>query len=85
ICHEEKSILLTPKANQLLLFMVQHPNQTLSREEILTSVWSRDFVSDHSLTQAVSDLRKALSELGTEYKKLIVTRPKTGYVLEADV
>ncbi|TOM78948.1 hypothetical protein CGH68_25525, partial [Vibrio parahaemolyticus] len=21
--------------------MVQHPNQTLSREEILTSVWSR--------------------------------------------
>ncbi|TOE69327.1 hypothetical protein CGJ38_23340, partial [Vibrio parahaemolyticus] len=31
------------------------------------------------------DLRKALSELGTEYKKLIVTRPKTGYVLEADV
>ncbi|EHH1173966.1 hypothetical protein HJ057_04200 [Vibrio parahaemolyticus] len=85
ICHEEKTILLTPKANQLLLFMVQHPNQTLSREEILTSVWSRDFVSDHSLTQAVSDLRKALSELGTEYKKLIVTRPKTGYVLEADV
>lgn len=85
ISYDDKSILLNPKANQLLLFMVQHPKQTLSREEILTSVWSRDFVSDHSLTQAVSDLRKALAELGQEYKSLIVTRPKAGYVFEATV
>ncbi|CAE6939286.1 C terminal [Vibrio sp. B1REV9] len=85
ISFNEKSILLNPKANQLLLFMAQNPNKTLSREEILTSVWSRDFVSDHSLTQAVSDLRKALAELSAEHKRVIITRPKAGYVLEADV
>lgn len=85
IQHNNVSVQLNPKASELLQLFAERANQTLTREEILSTIWSRDYVSDHSLTQAISDLRKALSELGLEHKKLIVTRPRVGYMLEATV
>ncbi|MGF1724739.1 winged helix-turn-helix domain-containing protein [Photobacterium nomapromontoriensis] len=81
----EKSITLNHRTSQLFELLAQHPKETLSRDKIISEVWRRDYVSDHSLTQAISDLRRALGEIHPDYKKLVKTRPKAGYVLDADV
>ena len=74
-------IELTPRHFDVLLALLERPRTLLRRDELITRVWGDIAVTDASLTQAVSTLRRAL---GTQ-RSLIVTVPKSGYRFEADV
>lgn len=70
---------LRPKALALLLLLASRTGQLVEREAILDTLWPGITVSDASLTQLVSELRRAMGGAGA---RLIRTVPKRGYILE---
>ena len=77
-------ISLTPKAFDVVLFLVQNPNRLVTKEELLQAVWGDTFVEEGNLTQYISLLRKALGD-NSEDTRLIVTIARKGYQFTADV
>jgi DNA-binding winged helix-turn-helix (wHTH) protein len=74
-------IALTPKAFDLLITLVQHHKRALSKEEILTLVWSGAAVEEGNLAQQVLLLRRALADAGA----CVATMPRYGYRFVATV
>ncbi len=59
LIYEESIQQLTEKEAALILFLYQHKNQLLKREEILKSVWkNEDYFSGRSMDVFISRLRK---------------------------
>jgi TolB-like protein/DNA-binding winged helix-turn-helix (wHTH) protein len=75
-------VSLTPKAFDVLLFLVQNPNRLVTKEELLQAVWGDTFVEEGNLTQYIYYLRKALN---SEDARLIVTIARKGYQFTGDV
>src|SRR5579859_1440308 len=80
----DSPVFITPKAFDVLLFLVQNPNRLVTKEELLRAVWGDTFVEDGNLTQYISHLRKALGD-NSEDTRLIVTIARKGYQFAADV
>ena len=74
----DSPISLTPKAFDVLLFLVQNPNRLVTKEELLRAVWGDVVVEEGNLTQYISHLRKALCD-STDDARLIVTIARKGY------
>jgi hypothetical protein len=64
----------------VLLFLVERAGRVVTRDEILSALWSDSFSNDEALTQAVSKLRKALGDSAGE-SRTIQTIRKVGYRL----
>jgi Tol biopolymer transport system component/DNA-binding winged helix-turn-helix (wHTH) protein len=69
---------LEPKSFRLLQFLVENRSRTVPKEEIVAAVWPDTFVSDNSITRAVTQIRKALHDDAKE-PKYIETVPTVGY------
>jgi TolB-like protein/DNA-binding winged helix-turn-helix (wHTH) protein/Tfp pilus assembly protein PilF len=80
----DSPVSLTPKAFDVLLFLVQNPNRLVTKEELLQAVWGDTFVEEGNLTQYISHLRKALED-NSEDTRLIVTIARKGYQFTPDV
>jgi DNA-binding winged helix-turn-helix (wHTH) protein len=80
----DSPVSLTPRAFDVLLFLVQNPNRLVTKEELLKAVWGDAFVEEGNLTQYISHLRKALGD-NSEDTRLIVTIARKGYQFTADV
>jgi DNA-binding winged helix-turn-helix (wHTH) protein len=75
-------VTLTPKAFDLLVVLVEHRQRVMTKDELIRTVWPDTFVSDDSLTQQISTVRKALGETGQQF---IATFPRRGYRFVAEV
>src|SRR5216684_494395 len=84
VSRADSPVSLTPKAFDVLLFLVQNPNRLVTKEELLQAVWSDTFVEEGNLTQYIYHLRKALGD-NPEDARLIVTIARKGYQFTADV
>src|SRR5215218_5340256 len=71
------SVQLTPKAFDVLLVLVRNAGRLVTKDELLSTVWSGSFVEEGNLTFTVSALRKALG--GEEARRIVETVPKHGY------
>jgi eukaryotic-like serine/threonine-protein kinase len=80
----DSPVSLTPKAFDVLLFLLQNPNRLVTKEELLQAVWGDTFVEEGNLTQYISHLRKALND-NSEDARLIVTIARKGYQFTPDV
>src|SRR5216683_711604 len=80
----DSPVSLTPKAFDVLLFLMQNPNRLVTKEELLLAVWGETFVEEGNLTQYISHLRRALGD-NPEDARLIVTIARKGYQFTADV
>jgi eukaryotic-like serine/threonine-protein kinase len=80
----DSPVSLTPKAFDVLFFLVQNPNRLVTKEELLQAVWGDTFVEAGNLTQYISHLRKALGD-NSEDSRLIVTIARRGYQFATDV
>jgi DNA-binding winged helix-turn-helix (wHTH) protein/tetratricopeptide (TPR) repeat protein len=67
---------LTPKAFDLLVFLVERSGRLVTKGELMEGLWPDTFVEDGTLARHVSSLRKAL---GDDDSGLIETIPKSGY------
>jgi two-component system, OmpR family, response regulator NblR len=75
-----RSIALTSKEFELLRYLMAHPGEPLSREQILENVWGIDYVGESNVIEVyIRYLRIKLHEEGE--KRLIHTVRGTGYVL----
>jgi DNA-binding winged helix-turn-helix (wHTH) protein len=77
-------IELPPKAFDALLYMVERPNQLLTKEDLLKALWPHVVVEENSLHQVMSLLRRVLGEKRPEHR-FIVTAPGRGYRFVAAV
>ncbi len=77
-----KPVDLEAKPLDLLLQLLLHAGEVVTKEELLESVWPDVMVVDGSLATAVSKLRKAM---GDEDHPVIVTVPRVGYRLAVPV
>ena len=84
VSRADSPVSLTPKAFDVLLFLVQNPNRLVTKEELLQAVWGDTFVEEGNLTQYISHLRKALDD-HSEDTRLIVTIARKGYQFTARV
>ena len=73
---------LEPRPRQLLLMLLRHPDQALSKEELLRQVWGNRPTVDNVLPSAVRKLRHAL---GHDAATRIVTLPRIGYRFDGPV
>jgi eukaryotic-like serine/threonine-protein kinase len=75
---------LTGKCFDVLLLLVRQSPATVSKDELMRTVWPDTFVEESNLTQHVSLLRKALGE-SPQDRLYIVTVPGQGYRFVAQV
>jgi DNA-binding winged helix-turn-helix (wHTH) protein/tetratricopeptide (TPR) repeat protein len=68
---------LTGKPFEVLVFLVENQGRLVTRDELLSKVWSDTNVSDQSLTEVVSRVRKVLDP--NEPEKYIETVRGKGY------
>jgi DNA-binding winged helix-turn-helix (wHTH) protein len=75
---------LTPKLLDLLLHLLDHAGELVTKEDLLDALWPDANVTDNALTQAVSELRQALGDeaAAPEYIKTVARR---GYRFVAPV
>ena len=71
---------------QVLVALVEHPGQVVTREELRARLWSADTSVDfeHSLNAAVKRLREALGD-SADNPRFVETLPRHGYRLVAPV
>ena len=79
IKHTE-SIECEPKVFELLVYFCQHPQEAISREELLANVWEGRVVSDAAVNRAVGELRKLIED-NPSSPQFIKTVSKVGYRL----
>jgi DNA-binding winged helix-turn-helix (wHTH) protein len=75
---EDDAIGLNRKSFDVLLFLVDHRDRVVSKDELLETLWAGQFVEESNLTQQIFLLRKALSRHDSG-RKIIETVPGRGY------
>ena len=80
VLRSDREIELTAKEFDLLVYLMMHPRQVLTRDRILEQVWGYDFMGDSNIIEVyVRYLRLKLEE--NQEKRLIQTVRGVGYVL----
>lgn len=75
-----RTIDLTMKEFELLKYLMEHPREVLTREQILENVWGYDFMGESNVIEVyIRYLRLKIEEEGQ--KRLIQTVRGVGYVL----
>ena len=82
--HEGRVVPLGPKTFDLLVYLALHPNQVVTKDELLTALWPSSFVEEGNLSQHVFLLRKALGLVSAD-QPIVVTIPGKGYQFAAMV
>lgn len=76
----DRTIELTMKEFELLKYLMEHPREVLTREQILENVWGYDFLGESNVIEVyVRYLRLKIEDEGE--KRLIQTVRGVGYVL----
>ena len=76
---DEERVSLTPKEFDLLVFLMEHKDQALSRDILLDKVWNYNYYGDY---RTVDTHIKMLRQNLGEYRKFIVTVRGIGYKFE---
>ncbi|KOO16111.1 XRE family transcriptional regulator [Vibrio xuii] len=82
---QDREVSVEPRLINLLLFLAQHVGEVFCREELIEHVWSGAIVTDQVVTQSIFELRKLLKDGREDNTHYVVTVPKRGYKLVANV
>jgi DNA-binding winged helix-turn-helix (wHTH) protein/Tfp pilus assembly protein PilF len=78
-----EQVPLTPKTFQILLVLVRHSKEVVTKDDLMKTVWPDTFVEEANLSRNIFMLRKALGE--SPQDRYIVTVPGRGYKLAESV
>jgi DNA-binding winged helix-turn-helix (wHTH) protein len=81
---ETQPIALTPKAFDVLHYLVTHPDRVLTKDELLDAVWPQTAVSEAVVRVAIGVLRKVLGDTA-QTPRFIATVTRRGYRFVAPV
>ncbi len=80
VIRQDRSIELTMKEFELLKYLMEHPREVLTREQILENVWGYEFMGESNVIEVyIRYLRLKIEEESD--KRLIQTVRGVGYVL----
>jgi eukaryotic-like serine/threonine-protein kinase len=75
---------LQPKTFQILLVLIRHNQELVTKDDLMKAVWPDTFVEEANLSRNIFMLRKALGENAPE-QRYIITVPGQGYRLAENV
>jgi DNA-binding winged helix-turn-helix (wHTH) protein/tetratricopeptide (TPR) repeat protein len=84
LLRDGQPVVLTPKAFDTLVALVENRGRVLEKDELMRLVWADTIVEEANLSQNVFTLRKALGE-GPHEHSYIATVPRRGYQFVAEV
>ena len=79
------AVMLTPRAFELLAFLVEHHSELLDKSTLMKAVWPNAIIEDNTLSQHLSTIRRALGDGQHGTQRYIVTIPGRGYRFVAEV
>jgi class 3 adenylate cyclase len=82
--HGTQRIALTPKAFDVLHYLVTHPDRLVTKDELLDAVWPETAVSETVVRIAIGEVRRALGDTARA-SRYIATVPRRGYRCVAPV
>jgi DNA-binding response OmpR family regulator len=82
LIHANRKVYLGPLRTSLLHFLCKNVNKVVTREDLAQHVWGR-LVTDHTINQHISQLRKSVGTL-ILHGLNISTIPKRGYIARMD-
>src|ERR1700689_1592168 len=77
-------VQLTPKTFQILLVLVRHNEEVVTKDDLMKAVWPDTFVEEANLSRNIFMLRKALGESPKDHQ-YILTVPGRGHRLAESV
>ena len=78
LLREDDIVHLSPKAFDLLHFLIDHRPRVLSKHELHDRLWPSTFVSDASLASLVAEIREALGD-SARRPRYVRTAHRVGY------
>ena len=78
----DRELPLRPKSFEVLRYLLENADRTVTREELMEAVWPNVVVTDHVLAHCVSEVRQAI---GDDDQAIIKTIPRRGYRFTAPV
>jgi len=75
---------IEPKVFDVLVYLIQHRGQVVTKEDLHTHLWADQFVSDSALTYCIASARKAVGDTG-RVQRTIKTVHRRGYSFIAQV
>src|SRR5437870_4121335 len=79
-----QTIALTPKAFDVLRYLVTHPDRLVTKDTLLDAVWPELAISDVVVRVAIGELRRALGDTA-QAPRFIATVHRRGYRFVAPV
>ncbi|HEY0180455.1 MAG TPA: winged helix-turn-helix domain-containing protein, partial [Dokdonella sp.] len=77
-------VKLPPKAFDCLVYLAEHRDRAVGRDELIAAVWGRAEVADNLLDQVMMRVRRALGDTADE-RRIVRTMPRFGYAWVAPV
>ena len=74
----DKPVSLGSRALEILIVLLEHPGELVTKEELMTRVWPNVFVEPANLTVHMSALRRTLRD-GRDGNRFIINVPGRGY------
>ena len=75
---KERSV--RPQTFGLLLYLLQHPERVLTRDELMQAIWAETAVTDNALDQCITEIRRLLDD-NPRAPRYLKTVPRKGYLL----
>lgn len=73
---------LRPKSFDVLRFLLERSDRIVAKEELIGAIWPDVTVGDESLTQCISEIRRALDD---DSQRIIRTVPRRGYLVDVPI
>jgi TolB-like protein len=84
LCRAGAPIALAPQVFDLLVYLLQHRERVLTKDDLIEGVWGGRIVSDSALTTRINAARKAIGDNG-EDQRLIRTFARKGFRFVGEV
>ena len=78
-----RPVPLSPKAFQILAFLLDRRPEAVSKSDLLTHLWPETFVSEASLYNLIAEVRAALGD-DPRAARFVRTVPRYGYAFQGD-
>ncbi len=82
--HGDVRVALTPKAFDVLRYLVEHAGRLVTADEILQALWPATYINPEGLRKYVLEIRRVLGDR-PDTPQFIETLPKRGYQFVASV
>jgi len=75
-------VALRPKSFDVVRHLVENAGRVVAKDELMKAVWPGTVVSDESLAQCISEIRRSLGDAG---QRIVKTVPRRGYAIDVQV